>query len=94
MLLARSRALDRLRSERVDTAYRWENFAEGFDIVDSGHSPKKLAQAKQTQANGVSNFECQNDSLFRWIECEFGLRAWFAWVPITSRCLYAASAFY
>jgi RNA polymerase sigma-70 factor (ECF subfamily) len=50
MLLARSRALDRLRRDKADTAYAWENFADGFDMVDSGHGPERLAQARQTQA--------------------------------------------
>jgi len=49
MLLARSRALDRLRSEKISAGYEWESFTGGFDIVDSGRSPESLAQAKQTR---------------------------------------------
>jgi RNA polymerase sigma-70 factor (ECF subfamily) len=50
MLLARSRALDGLRSERANTACAWESFAEGFDILDPGQGPERLAQARQTQS--------------------------------------------
>ena len=49
-LLARSRALDRLRREKASATYLWENFAEGFDIVDPGRCPESLAQAKQTRS--------------------------------------------
>ena len=50
MLLARSRALDRLRRERRGPAYDWVNFTEGFDMVDLGHSPETLAQVRQTKS--------------------------------------------
>jgi RNA polymerase sigma-70 factor, ECF subfamily len=50
MLLARSRALDRLRRERVEAAYTWESFADGFDLADSGRGPESFVQARQAHA--------------------------------------------
>jgi RNA polymerase sigma-70 factor, ECF subfamily len=56
MLLARSRALDRLRRERRSRTYDWTDFAEGFDVVDSGHSPESLAQINLTKSRVTEVF--------------------------------------
>jgi RNA polymerase sigma-70 factor, ECF subfamily len=56
MLLARSRALDRLRRERRNRTYDWTDFAEGFDVVDSGHSPESLAQINLTKSRVTEVF--------------------------------------
>jgi RNA polymerase sigma-70 factor, ECF subfamily len=57
MLLARSRALDRLRRERRNRIYDWTVFAEDFDVVDSGHSPESLAQINQTKSRVTEVFQ-------------------------------------
>jgi RNA polymerase sigma-70 factor, ECF subfamily len=57
MLLARSRALDRLRQERRSRIYDWIDFAEGFDVAHSGHSPESLAQINQTKSRVSAAFQ-------------------------------------
>lgn len=49
MLLARSRALDRLRSESVTASTISDVFTDDFDIVDQRQRPDTQAQVRQTQ---------------------------------------------
>jgi RNA polymerase sigma-70 factor, ECF subfamily len=50
MLLARTRALDRLRSERTHNGHSWEYFSDGFDMADSVPDPEHVVQAKQLES--------------------------------------------
>ncbi len=57
MLLARSRALDRLRRERSSRIYDWIDAADGFDVVHPGHSPESLAQINQAKSRVTAAFQ-------------------------------------
>jgi len=48
-LLARSRALDRLRSEKLSQQSTWEYFSEGFELAASGASPEQLVDVQKLQ---------------------------------------------
>lgn len=48
-LLARSRALDRLRSEKLIQQSTWEYFSEGFELAASGASPEQLVDVQKLQ---------------------------------------------
>jgi len=71
MMLARSRALDRLRHERRSPVYHAVDFDEGHDVVDLGHSPLSLVQVKQVKSKVTEVFHELSSEQQRVVQLSF-----------------------
>ena len=71
LMLARSRALDRLRREQRNPVHQGMDFSDGFDVVDLGESPFSLAQVKQIKTRVTAAFQELPSDLQRVIQLSF-----------------------